>query len=50
MNYIVLSSEILFDLYELIIDDMIDKDAYMAAKYIINKCINNNKKMVNENK
>lgn len=40
LNEVTLSQETLFDLYELIVDDLIDKDAFEAAKFVLNQCIN----------
>jgi len=50
LNYLTLSQETLFDLYELITDDLIDKDAFLAAKFIISRCIYGGGNMVQENK
>lgn len=50
LNYLMPSHENLFDLYELIADDFIDKDSFTAADYIINRCIKANPVLVSDNK
>lgn len=32
------SQQNLFDLYEMIVDDLIEKDCFVSANYVINKC------------
>lgn len=39
LNYLSLTYDVLFDLYELIVDDLIDKECYAAARFVIGKCL-----------
>ena len=36
------SPENLFDLYELVVDDLIDRGSFAAASFVLGKCIKSN--------
>ena len=50
LNYLMPSNENLFDLYELVVDDLIDKNSFSAASFVLSKCIKTNSVLVEENR
>ena len=50
LNYLMPSQENLFDLYELMVDDLIDKNSFSAAAYLLKECIKSQPSLVSDNR